>query len=74
MDDGTKKNTPKGTYYLGLSFQMGLFIFIATWGGMKLDDRMGNKPLFVILFSLLSIVISMYYIVSKEWNKKKKDE
>jgi membrane protein DedA with SNARE-associated domain len=74
MSIGRKKIPDTGTNYLGLSFQMGVFIFLATYGGMKLDKITGNHHIFVILFSLLSIALSLYYIVHKETYKKKKNE
>ena len=71
MDTENKKSTPKGANYLGLTFQMGVFIFLATYGGLWLDEKIGSRHTFVILFSLLAIVFSLYYIVHKEINKKK---
>jgi len=70
-----KKSTPaKGANYLAMSFQMGLLIFLAAYGGMKLDQKMGIPHAFAILFSLLAIALSMYYIIRKEIPKKKKDD
>lgn len=66
-----KKNTTKGANYLGLTFQMGVFIFLATYGGMKLDEKIGTSPLFVIFLSLFAIAFSMYYIIRKFTYKKK---
>jgi len=74
MNSNRNKNTQKGANYLGLTFQMGVFIFLATWGGMKLDKKIGSHPTLVILFSLLAIVLSLYYIIHKETYKKKKDD
>jgi len=74
MNGEKQKTTPKGANYLGLTFQMGAFIFLATFGGLKLDEKLGDNHFFVIIFSLLSIAISMYYIVHKLTYKKKKDE
>ena len=70
------ENSSKGAAYLGMAFQMGVVIFLATWGGIKLDKVTGNRYIFTILFSLLSIVLMLYYIVHKETykNKKKKDD
>ena len=70
------ENSSKGAAYLGMAFQMGIVIFLATWGGIKLDAVTGNRHIFTILFSLLSIVLMLYYIVHKETykNKKKKDD
>ena len=67
-------SSSKGAAYLGLAFQMGIVIFLATWGGIKLDGVTGKHHIFTILFSLLSIVLMLYYIIHKELSKNKKDE
>ncbi|MCL2290862.1 MAG: AtpZ/AtpI family protein [Bacteroidetes bacterium] len=75
MGKNVKKTTPSGgANYLALSFQMGLLIFLAAYGGMKLDQKVGSFHIFAILFSLLAIILSMYYIIRKEIPKKKKDD
>jgi membrane protein DedA with SNARE-associated domain len=80
MSQDHKKYTPKGTNYLGLAFQVAVFVFLATYGGMLLDKKLEEKELmenyhiFVILFSLLSITFSMYYIIRKTKCKKKKND
>jgi hypothetical protein len=75
MSKKIKKSTPAGgANYLALSFQMGLLIFLAAYGGLKLDQKTGTPHIFAILFSLLAIALSMYYIIRKEIPKKKKDE
>jgi len=71
MNKNNKKNSSKGANYLGLAFQIGIIIFLATFGGIKLDSITGNHHIFTILFSLLSIVIMLYYIIHKETYKKK---
>jgi F0F1-type ATP synthase assembly protein I len=70
------ENSSKGAAYLGLAFQMGIVIFFFFFGGIKLDKVTGIRHIFTILFSLLSIVLMLYYIVHKETykNKNKKDE
>ncbi|MEK6479107.1 AtpZ/AtpI family protein [Catalinimonas sp. 4WD22] len=41
--------------YSGLAFQMVAVLGVAVWGGMKLDDTMGNGfPLFTIIFALIA--------------------
>jgi len=69
-----KENIPKETNYLGLVFQMGIIIFLGVFGGIKLDEKTGNYHIFTILFSILAILLSLYYVISKETYKKKKDE
>ena len=74
MSADTNKNAPKDSNYLGFSFQMGVFIFLGVFGGMKLDEKTGGKYIFTILFSLLAVALSLYYIIHKLTYKKKKDE
>ena len=75
MSKKSKKTTSAGgAQYLALSFQMGLLIFLAAFGGIRLGARVGYPRLFAVLFSLIAIALSMYYIIRKELPKKKKDE
>lgn len=46
--------------YSGLAFQMVAVLGLAVWGGMKLDDKMGNGfPLFTIIFALIAFAGSL---------------
>ena len=75
MNQKKEKYTPTGANYLGLSFQMGILIFLGAYGGLKLDQFIGwRTPVFAIVFSLLAIAFSMYYIILKGTDKKKKNE
>ncbi|KAA5545671.1 AtpZ/AtpI family protein [Adhaeribacter rhizoryzae] len=50
--------------YSGLGFQMIAVLVLAAWGGMALDDRMGNKnPWWTIGLMLLGVTASMYMII-----------
>jgi membrane protein DedA with SNARE-associated domain len=69
-----RKNNPGNSHYLGLSFQMAIFILLGVFAGMKLDEKTGARYIFTILFSLLAVALSLYYIIHKETYKKKKDE
>jgi F0F1-type ATP synthase assembly protein I len=67
-----KKNAPpSGANFLGLSFQTGILILLGVLGGRWLDKLIGTNPLFIILFSLIAIAFSMYYIIHKATPKKK---
>jgi uncharacterized membrane protein YfcA len=74
MQNKIQKPSPKGTNYLVYVFQMGILIFLGAYGGIKLDEKTGNHYIFVILFSLIAIALSMYYIIRKEIPKKPKNE
>lgn len=46
--------------YSGLAFQMIAAIGLAVWGGMKLDDAVGNNfPAFMIILSLLAFAATL---------------
>jgi len=58
-----KKNKGLGDYarYTGIAFQMGLIIFLTTWGGIKLDQLAGfSNPVFTIILSLLGVFAAIY--------------
>jgi F0F1-type ATP synthase assembly protein I len=57
--------------YSGIAFQMGLIIFLGTYGGIKLDERLKISPLFTIVGSLGGITLAIY-IVIKDFIIKKK--
>lgn len=47
--------------YSGLAFQMLFIILIFVWAGDKLDEKfMGDKKVFIIVFSLLGVFIGIY--------------
>ena len=68
------KDFQKYTYYSGLSFQMAIIIGLGTFGGVKLDAWLETSPIFTLICSLGSIVLSLYVIVKDlTFINKKKD-
>ena len=58
--------------YAGLATQMMAMLGLATWGGYKLDKYLGWKfPLFLIVFPLVALVVSLWSLI-RELNKKDK--
>ena len=50
--------------YSGLAFQMIAIILVGVFGGIKLDELVKWEfPVFTLVFTLLSVVLSMYYAV-----------
>ena len=69
-----KNNVTKFAKFSALSIQMAVAIGGGAWGGTLLDAKMQNsKPVFTILFSLLGIAASFYFVI-KEAKKLSKDE
>ncbi|MGY8927537.1 MAG: AtpZ/AtpI family protein [Flavobacteriales bacterium] len=69
-----KKNGSKFVKFSSLGVQMIVLIGGGAWGGQLLDDKMQNeKPVFTIIFSLLGIFTSLYFVI-REANKLSKDD
>jgi len=70
QDKNQKQKNQKGlnnyAKYSGMAFQMGIIIFAGTFGGIKLDKLVNfSFPLFTVICSLLSVIISMYLIIKE---------
>ena len=62
--DSKKRPLNEYARYSAMGFQMAAIIFVATWAGVKLDDYLSLKiPVFTLTFSILSVVLSMYYFI-----------
>ena len=50
--------------YSGIAVQMGVVIFLTTWGGTKLDKIIQLKqPVFTIILSLLGVFAAIYLAI-----------
>ena len=64
-EKNSKKPQNKGftdyARYTGIAAQMGVIIFLTTWGGIKLDQLAGfSNPVFTIILSLLGVFAAIY--------------
>lgn len=79
MPDKSQKNkSQKGlnnyARYSGVAFQMGIIIFIGTFGGIKLDKLVKlSFPVFTVVCSFLSVLIAMYIVIRGLISKDKND-
>ena len=65
----------KWVRFSGMGFQMGLVIFLGTWGGMKLDEKYPNEhKVYTIILSLLSVFIALYLVIKEVKHLSKDDE
>ncbi len=56
--------------YSGLGFQMIAVLVLAAWGGITLDEKMGNKnPWWTIGLMLLGVIASMFMIIKSVTKK-----
>ena len=58
--------------YASLATQWMVMLLLAVWAGYKLDKKLNWRiPLFLILFPLISLALSMWSLIN-ELNKQKK--
>jgi len=69
-DPGQKKNN-KWLALMGIPFQMGVIILVFCLFGMWLDEKTGNENLYLIIFSLVSVGISLYNVIRQVNNLNK---
>jgi len=69
LHQGNKMNTDQkkrqlNAYarYSGMGLQMLAIILIGVFGGYKLDQWLRTGPLLIIIFSLISVIISIYSV------------
>ncbi len=64
----------KFVVFSAMSFQMIVLIGGGAWGGHLLDQRFqSEKPWYTILFSLLGIGISLYFVIRQASRMSKDD-
>jgi tetrahydromethanopterin S-methyltransferase subunit E len=70
QNDSENKGLAPYAKYSGIVVQMGVIIFLTTWGGIKLDKITGLKtPVFTIILSLLGVFAAIWVAV-KDFIKK----
>jgi hypothetical protein len=56
--------------YAGLATQLLVLLGIAVWGGLKLDEHLHFRALFVILLPVIALTISLVQLIRSVSNKK----
>ena len=65
-------SNPNMMRYAGLATQWMVMMLLCVWAGYKLDKKLNwSLPLFLILFPLISLALSLWQLM-KELNKPKK--
>jgi len=54
--------------YVGLGTQWLVMLGLAVWGGLALDKKLGFKALFVVVFPLVSLILSLWQLI-RTFNK-----
>ena len=67
-----QQSTNNTMRYASLATQWMVMLLLAVWAGYKLDKKLNWRiPLFLILFPLISLALSMWSLIN-ELNKQKK--
>jgi len=63
-NDPENKGLVQFARYSGIVVQMGVIIFLTTWGGTKLDKLLEfSKPVFTIILSLLGVFAAIWIAI-----------
>ena len=60
-----KKSLNAYMKYSGLGVQMALVITVFALGGVKLDEWLDTKPIFIIILSLSGVALSLYIFIKQ---------
>ena len=61
MNSG-RKNLNNYARYSGMAFQMLVIILLGVFAGFKLDQWLYTKPIFIVILSIVSVFLSIYYV------------
>ncbi len=71
-EDQGKKLLENYARYTSIAFQMIVIILIGVFGGVKLDEWVEwSFPVFTVILSILSVILSIYYVTRDliKWKK-----
>ena len=65
QNNDSRNNLNNYAKYSGVAFEMLGIIVLGVWGGLKLDERLGTKPLLTVVFSLGAVALAIYNLIVK---------
>ena len=70
-----KKQLNDYVRFSAIGLQMAGLIFLLTWAGNLIDERLSNKvPVFTLVFSLASVTASIWFLIREFSGKSGKNE
>lgn len=48
--------------YAAVGTQMMVLLGLGVWGGLKLDEKINTSPLFLIVFPVVALFVSLYQL------------
>ena len=65
QNNDSRNNLNNYAKYSGVAFEMLGIIVLGVWGGLKLDERLGTKPLLTVVLSLGGVALAIYQMIVK---------
>ncbi|KAA5534772.1 AtpZ/AtpI family protein [Taibaiella lutea] len=65
MEEQTQKNANKygnAMKYAAVGTQMMVLLGLGVFGGMKLDEKLNTSPLFLVVFPVVALFVSLYQL------------
>jgi F0F1-type ATP synthase assembly protein I len=62
MTTNPRKSLNDYARYSGMTFQMLAIILSGVFAGYKLDQWLKTKPVLIVIFSIVSVAISIYFV------------
>jgi len=62
IQDQNKRALKSYAKYSSMAFQMLVIILVGIFGGYKLDVWLHTSPFLTVIFSLLSVILSIYFV------------
>lgn len=62
MKSDPRKNLNDYARYSSMAFQMLAIILLGVFGGVKADQWLNTKPIFTLIFSLISVFLAIYFV------------
>ena len=61
-DKGKENKYGNGMKYAAVGTQMMVLMGLGVWGGLKLDEKLNTSPLFLIIFPVIALFVSLYQL------------
>lgn len=61
-DKGKENKQGNAMKYAAVGTQMMVLLGLGVWGGLKLDEKINTSPLFLIVFPVIALFVSLYQL------------
>jgi F0F1-type ATP synthase assembly protein I len=61
-EQGKENKHGNAMKYAAVGTQMMVLMGLGVWGGLKLDEKLNTSPLFLIVFPVVTLFLSLYQL------------